>query len=205
MIPGLKAPPEGSLDSGLLLNLDSGLLPGWYLLCPWGLSVQIWASTERRTPRPQGLRDSASVSPVTSGPQPGSSHLKTCRLPVQRSQSGLTAWRGAPRLWGQDPSCLSGSGGPGGPGLMSASPASALWLLGLWVCVFCPRPDPHPPLLTETGAAVRAPGPPLVWRSVTQPRLQRPLSNKVPVAGSGTGSSPARPGADSQSRVWTGR
>ena len=57
---------------------------------------------------------------------------------------------------------------------------------------------PAPAPLQRQEATVRAPGPPLISRPFTQSHLQRPLSSKVTVAGSGTGSSPARPGAASQ-------
>lgn len=36
-------------------------------------------------------------------PSQAAHNLKTCHLPVLRPESGLTAWRGAPRLQGQGP------------------------------------------------------------------------------------------------------
>lgn len=82
-----------------------------------------------------------------------------------------------------------------------------LWLWGPWAHVCAPslcsvaaqplgvrllsEVGPAPAPLQRQEATVRAPGPPLISRPFTQSHLQRPLSTKVTVAGSETGSSPA--------------
>ena len=91
-------------------------------------------------PGPQGPRDSASVSRGHNKWSPARQLTPEARVRT-RGVEGSPLGSG-----GRDPSCLSGSGDPG---LMSAPPASALWPLSLWACVFCPRSDPRPPLYKD--------------------------------------------------------
>ena len=96
MLPGLKAPPN-------TVHRPCSQT-GWFPLCPWGLSARIWGFglQQRGAPQDPRARGTVCLRPgaVTSGFQPGSSHLKTCRLPVLRPESGLMAWRGAPQAPG---------------------------------------------------------------------------------------------------------
>lgn len=201
MLPGPKAPPDGTLDSGLLLNLCCSQTQAGTCSVPGAERADLGFNREE--------------APQAPGPE------GQC-ICVPRNK-----WSRARQLTPEDvPSPSSEAtvrthGLEGSPQAPGAGPFLPLWLWGPWgpwarVCIpslssVATQPlgvrllSKAGPLLTETGAAVRAPGPPLVWRPVTQPRLQRSLSNKVTVAGSGTGSSPARPGAASQSRVWASR
>ena len=130
------------------------------------------------------------ASPISSGPPP-SSEARVRTHGVEGSPPGSG---------GRDPSCLSGSGDPG---LMSASPASSLWPLSLWVCVFCPRLDPRPPLYKDR----RRQSGPQDHLSSRGPSLSHICRDPFPVRSQsralGQGAAPhvQEPPA---SRVWTG-
>ena len=162
----------------------------------------IWASTERSPPGPQGPRDSVSASRGRNKWFPAR-QLTPEDVPPPSSEARVRTHGvegSPPGSGGRDPSCLSGSGDPG---LMSASPASSLWPLSLWVCVFCPRLDPRPPLYKDR----RRQSGPQDHLSSRGPSLSHICRDPFPVRSQsralGQGAAPhvQEPPA---SRVWTG-